>query len=219
MRIAVLTLTRDRVDYTRHCFARLRELAGCDFDHFILDQASDDETADFLEEYEYADLILLDENVGIHRGHNLLLDAAGPEYDAYVTFDNDCELTADGTLEAVAAFAVRWEWIASPVVNGLHHPPRLGPELDLEGVRAASYPEIGGIFRAMPATFAHDFRFDESQPIWGRDERTVGAAARERGFGSGYLLDWSINHYETTAGQEARYPDYFARKYRELSSV
>ncbi len=48
MRIAVLTLTRDRLDYTQHCFQTLQEFAGCDFDHYVLDQGSTDDTVDCL---------------------------------------------------------------------------------------------------------------------------------------------------------------------------
>ena len=48
MNIAVLSLTRDRLDYTKHCFGRLIELAGCDFDWYITDQGSNDGTVDWL---------------------------------------------------------------------------------------------------------------------------------------------------------------------------
>jgi GT2 family glycosyltransferase len=46
MNVAVLTLTRDRLPYTQHCFATLKENAGCDYDHIVLDQGSTDGTAE-----------------------------------------------------------------------------------------------------------------------------------------------------------------------------
>ena len=47
---AVLTLCRDRLAYTQHCFETLRDNAGCDFDHFVLDQGSMDGTDEWLEQ-------------------------------------------------------------------------------------------------------------------------------------------------------------------------
>jgi GT2 family glycosyltransferase len=216
MEIAVLSLTRDRVEYTRHCFASLRENAGCDFDHFVLDQASDDGTHEFLEEYDTAALFLMDDNVGIHRGHNILLDAARGDFDVYATFDNDCEVVMPGTLAACARVANRGDWIVSPVVEGLNFPPQPGAPVDVDVEPVGPFPAIGGIFRCMPGWFADEFRFDETMPPWGGDERAVGAVAGSRGVGMGYLLDWHVNHYETTRGQEARYPAYFSRKAREF---
>src|SRR5512134_1510981 len=104
MRVAVLTLTRDRLEYMQHCFASLRHNAGCDYDHFVLDQGSTDGTQRWLMNGVYAGLSLLHENIGISRGHNKLLDMIQVvgTYDVYVTFDNDCEVTMPGTLAAAA---------------------------------------------------------------------------------------------------------------------
>lgn len=214
MRIAVLTCTRDRLEYTQHCFASLRENAGCDYDHFVFDQGSQDGTVAWLGDQ---DLIVhrSPENVGIHRGWNALLDRAGDGYDVYVTFDNDCEVVQAGTLVAVAETAMH-RCVASPTVRGLIHPPRptgqtwIGMELfDL-------FPTPGGIFRAFSQDFARRFRFNESYPLWGGDEHWVGQQALLRGYRVGYLNRWYVNHYETTEGQRERYGDYFRRKDLEM---
>src|SRR6187551_3209836 len=105
MRVAVLSLTRDRLEYTQHCFEKLREYAGCDFDHYILDQASTAVRQAGLwgknspePNFRWAQCVM--ENIGIHAGMNALIDrlhqresAGGIEYDVIVKFDNDCELT------------------------------------------------------------------------------------------------------------------------------
>ena len=218
--IAVLTLTRDRLEYTQHCVATLRENAGCDFDHYVLDQASEDGTAEWLtrEQRRFASVILSDENVGLSRGHNRLLDVAMGlgRYDVVVTFDNDCEVVMPGTLRAAAKIAARGDWVVSPRVEGLKYPPPVGETVWVDGEPIGPYAELCGIFRVMPGELARDFRFNEDNPLWGHDERDVGRVCRERGLGSGYLLDWHVNHYETTVGQEARYPIYFQRKYAEI---
>lgn len=216
MNIAVLTCTRDRVGYTYHCFNSLQDNAGCDFDHYVLDNASDDDTLTFLEEYPAAAVIPCDENIGIHAGWNTLLDAAGADYDAYVTFDNDCEVTMHGTLEA-AVRITEYGWVVSPTVLGLKNPPVPTGQEVIAGVVINLYPAPGGIFRALPGSMIRDgFRFDESLPKWGGDEGTVAYWARDHGLPVGYLQHWTVNHFETTAGQEVRFPSYFARKYDEI---
>ncbi len=226
MKICVMTLTRDRADYTRHCFGTLLENAGCDFDHYVLDQASDDDTLEVLGEYTdemeesslnpgCVHLILMDGNVGIHRGWNLLLDTAGDNYDVYVTFDNDCEVTMHGTLNACAEAAMSGEWIVTPTVCGLHHPLTPGEPTWAGSVRVGETPIVGGICRAMPGWFVREgFRFNESMPIWGGDETWIAHQFPGR---VGWLLDWTINHYKTTAGQQAELPGYFTRKFAEMT--
>jgi GT2 family glycosyltransferase len=68
VRIAVVTLTRDRLEYTKHCFETLRVNAGCDYDHFVLDQGSGDGTAEWLIRQDDLEVVPLAENVGICRG-------------------------------------------------------------------------------------------------------------------------------------------------------
>jgi len=215
MRVAVLTLTRDRVDYTRHCFAMLQEHCGCDFDHYVLDQGSQDDTVEWLEGYEPYLLAAFPENVGIHRGWNILLDEAAGGYDVYVTLDNDCELHQPGTLKAVCeAIYPDSGWIASPTVNGLQNPLSPGPPQDANGYQIGETPIVGGICRAIPGSFVNaGFRFNEDQPIWGGDETWIAQQFPGR---VGWMYDWSVNHYKTTDGQQAELPDYFARKFSEM---
>lgn len=84
MRVAVLSLTRDRLDYTIHCFTTLHWLGGAPFDHYVLDQASTDGTVEWLvkqAEMENLKATFMDENVGLSRGHNLLLDEVQDGHD------------------------------------------------------------------------------------------------------------------------------------------
>lgn len=219
MKVAVLSLTRDRLEYTQHCFWTLAQLAGCDYDHYVLDQGSSDDTLDWLErKYDPDGLISLPHNVGIHRGWNMLLDMAGDDYDVYVTFDNDCEVVQDGTLWTTAAYAREYRWVLSPTVEGLMHPPQSTGQTSLGDEPVDLYPSPGGIFRALPKALVENFRFNEDMPMWGGDEGWVGTQAVLRGFGVGYLHRWRVHHYETTAGQRVRYPAYFDRKDSEYAA-
>lgn len=219
MKVAVLTLTRDRLDYTKHCFARLRELAGCDYYHYVLDQGSTDGTPRWIEaEYKPRLDILLVENIGIARGMNWLTDVARDQgYDYLVGFDNDCELTTPGTLRTVCE-ASGGEWILSPRVDGLNNPQHHSdsPEV-VNGHRVGPTGVMGNIFRCVPAAvYERGFRYNEKNPPWGGEETQICDWWARRGGKCGYMLDLPVNHYETTEGQKARYPEYWERKKQEM---
>lgn len=208
MNIAVLTLTRDRLPYTQHCFATLQEMAGCDYDHYVLDQGSEDGTADWLREQE-TPAVLLQENIGINRGLNLLLDTIDLDaYDVVVKFDNDCELLTPNTLATVCGLALERDIILSPRIHGLRNPVWSFGEwhgIDLT-------PIVGGIFMATPAeVFRDGYRHNPNAGLWGSDDsdlcRHVGRC--------GYVRGFDANHYLTTDGQHADIPDYFARTLAE----
>jgi glycosyltransferase involved in cell wall biosynthesis len=218
MRIAVLSLTRDRLDYTKHCFARLRELAGCDFQHFVFDNGSTDGTQDWLRKtYAPAWLDLCPENVGVSRGINALLDRA-KNFDVIVKFDNDCELTVPDTLRVAAEIAATGDWIMSPHIHGLNDPPPVQREQTVLGHRVGIPPLIGGIFMAAPASLYDTYRHNDDNPLWGMDDVNLCSWWRSQGHDFGYLLDYPATHYETTRGQRERYPDYFERKMAEFNA-
>jgi glycosyltransferase involved in cell wall biosynthesis len=199
MNVAVLTLTRDRLPYTQHCFATLKENAGCDYDHIVLDQGSTDGTAEWLDEQWDLSVsaMLLQENVGINRGLNLLLDSINlDDYDVVVKFDNDCELLTPNTLATVCGLALEHDIVLSPRIHGLRNPVWSFGEwhgIDLT-------PIVGGIFMATPASvYQEGFRYREDVGLWGTDDsdlcRHVGRC--------GYVRGYDANHYLTTDGQHA----------------
>lgn len=223
VRVAVFTLTRDRIDYTRHCFQQLAELAGCNFDHFVLDQGSQDGTGQWLRSYyQPTGLITLDHNVGISRGTNLLLDLMRDEHDPYdviVKVDNDCELVTDGAL-ADAAYAVACEpnWLLSPTIMGLWSPVPISGETKLAGgLRVGATGMIGGIFLAAHRSVYDQYRPADSNPAWGMDDVQICGWVHAHGGHTGYLLDQEAWHHETTVGQNTRYPEYLERKLAEMA--
>ena len=216
MRVAVLTLTRDRLEYTQHCFERLHALAGCDFDHYVFDNGSADGTPEWLEEYDPDFLVLSPENIGISRALNKLLDWAAEtaDYDAIVKFDNDCELVTEGALWDCATFVTRHPgWLISPRIEGLNNPPPTIQRATFGPVVVLEKPAIGGIFLAANADVYRTFRYDENNPTWGMDDVQISSQYR-----TGYLEAHVANHHETTVGQEARYPSYFDRKRQEAAA-
>lgn len=221
MKIAVLTLTRDRLDYTKHCFQTLRDNSGCDFDHYILDQNSQDGTQEWLLADETLNLLLLDANVGICVGLNLMLDemVEAADYDVIVRFDNDCEVVQPDTLKTVAELAYEHQAILAPKVLGLINPPPVLSVRTLGDHTVDVTPILGGIFMAIPASLfsQHGYRYDTSHKLATGDEAIV-PWWRGKGGTCGYVRGVEVNHYETTVGQQARYPEYHARKLAEMAA-
>ncbi len=221
MRVAVLTLTRNRLAYTRHCFAQLAAFAGCAFDHYVLDQGSLDGSAEWLADHYRVIATLGTDNIGISRGLNLLLDDVVDvdAYDVIVKIDNDCELTQPNTLRDVCDLTLRGQAMLSPRILGLNRPPAATRELRIGGELILDIPQIGGIFLAAPAWVYDDFRYDADAPPWGGDDVEVCAWFREHDGTCGYVKRLEAWHYETTNGQHARFPDYFAQTQREGKAV
>lgn len=221
MRVAVLTLTRDRLDYSRHSLDTLKQHAGCDYDHYVLDNGSTDGSVDWLLADKSLDVISVDTNVGICAGLNFLLaNACDPaEYDVIVRFDNDCEVLQPGTLRAVCEVALEYQAIVAPRVLGLLNPPPTVQTVPLGEHRLDETMILGGIFMAIPAVLftVGGYRYDERNPLASGDEAIV---PWWRGLGgrAGYLQGWEVNHYEGTAAQRERFPEYEARKVAEMAA-
>jgi len=216
VKIAVLTLTRDRLEYSQHCFAELRTHAGCDYDHYVYDQASEDGTDRWLMNGVYAGLIIGRQNVGISRGMNSLLALTRRKgYDVIVKFDNDCELTEPNTLRDVCDLVMAGKAILSPRILGLNNPPGATGEFDIAGEPILDIPQIGGIFLAVPGEWYLDYRYPEDGPVWGMDDAHICKMFRMNGGRCGYVKRLTANHMDTTNGQHLRYPAYFERTLAE----
>ena len=229
MKVAVLTLTRDRLEYTRHCFEKLYEFAGIDYSHYVLDQGSTDGTAEWLFEeflpgpgFRYADRRF--ENLGISRGMNALLNKVNEvdgdgdrkrHYDVIVKVDNDCELTQPNTLKDVCKLALEGGALLSPRILGLNNPPQATRELRIGDDIIQDIPQIGGIFLAAPAWVYDEFRYSERNPAWGVDDSEICSWFRSQGGTCGYVKRLEAWHYEGTSGQHTKYPEYFARTLAE----
>jgi hypothetical protein len=218
VRVAVLTLTRDRLPYTKHCFATLQKHAGCAYDHYVLDQASEDGTVDWLNEQDDLDVVFASENIGINQGLNHLLDYSVDldAYDVVVKFDNDCELLTPDTLAVVCDAALGNDMILSPRIHGLRNPvPTIGDRLGSDVI--VQTPIVGGIFMAVPAyVYQQGYRYNPRVGLWGSDDSDLCRWWQlEQGKKCGYVNGYDANHYLTTDGQHADIPEYFKRTLAE----
>ena len=226
MKIAIYTLTRDRLEYTKHSFSTLKEKAWYDYDHFVIDNGSTDGTQKWLKANEdsFKKIILLPENIGISKGSNLALQAiykAG-QYDLIIKMDNDCEVVSDNILGQIAeiytdAFNQEFncQFILSPRVEGISRQPKRDGGTQLAG-RTVGYTSIvGGLFHIVPTKVYKKYTYPETLPkAWGQDDHFC-HWAKKTGCKVGYIEGLVVNHFETTDGQARRFPEYFERKFKE----
>lgn len=215
MKVAVVSLTRDRLPYTEHCFRTLRHLAGVPYHHYIVDQGSVDGTVRWLDTYKwwFADVDKHPENLGISRAMNTVVDRICWDYDVIVKFDNDCELTQYNTLRDVCQLALEGDAILSPRILGLIRPPAAQGEFTIGRETVIDIPQIGGIFMAVPAwIYQQGFRYDEANNL---DDVQLCWWYRGNNGRCGYVSRLEAWHYETTAGQYQRFPDYYWRQSAE----
>lgn len=232
MNVAVYTLTRDRLDYTKYAFQTLAEKAGHSYDHFIIDNGSVDGTVQWLKENEdkFKRIIYNAENLGISKASNQALDAIfgidKPHehnhtfYDLIIKFDNDCEVLSENIIGQIVEiyqdqieknFAPRY--VLSPYVEGLTKQPHRGRFVQLCRRRVGMTGIVGGIFHIVPAEIYANYRYPDNLPkAWGQDDDFC-HYVKTHGGEVGYIEGLKVNHYETTTGQAQRYPDYFKHKH------
>jgi len=229
MKIAVYTLTRDRLEYTQQCFASLHQFAGCEFFHVLIDNGSTDGTKEWLA-YEYAHgpslLRVMPENIGISRASNLALDLIFehvPDVDVICKIDNDCLLTQENTLGQMAEIVMASgefgpAYVLSPQVEGIVHQPHRAGYTQLAGRRVGLTSIVGGLFHCVPASIYKQYRYSLDLPLaWGQDDHFCNWV-KSRGGQVGYVEGITVEHYEGTDAQAKRYPAYYSRKWQEEKS-
>lgn len=233
MKIAVYSLTRDRIEYTRRSFASLQEKAGVPYDHFVFDNGSEDGNPEWLqgwltEECRNTRVVIFGEkNYGIAIAANRLLDAIrkrGTSYDLVIKMDSDCEVITPNILGQITeVFGAMQDhgptWILSPRVEGIVNQPRRVRANRIAGRRIGITGMVGGLFLCAPASVYEEFRFPEDLPKARGCDSALCHWLRQRGGETGYVEGLVVNHMDTTDGQAKKYPEYFARKRIEEKEI
>ena len=231
-KVAIFTLSYDRLEYTKEIFADMNRTAGYRFDWFVLDQGSKDGSREFLD--ELMDVAgengrikfkhLSEENLGITLGSNTLIDEiqAMGNYQIIIKIDNDCKfMTLDWLDSIVDLWKRNHKLYVSPYVEGLVQNP--GGAQRVGYAHVGPYfvevtQHVGGIFAAIDARAYKEFRWND-QFLHGNQDMEASQAFRKLGYMPMYLPIHRIQHCDGTEGQHQKFPDYFERRKQEKTQT
>ena len=219
LKVAVFTLTMDRLEYTKKMYESMSETAGYEFDWFVVDNGSQDRTPEWLRGQGLMDLRLNKKNVGISEGSNQALDMIGDEYDLIMKVDNDCEfLTDDWLVDMVELFEGQTKAVVSPRVEGLRDSPGGVPRTRYVYIGEEAYgmaPHLGGISVIAPAEIYKKFRWETEDFLHGEQDYTFSQFALKNGYVLLYSERHIVEHMYGTEGQEKRDPAYWEKRKTE----
>jgi glycosyltransferase involved in cell wall biosynthesis len=221
IKVAIFSITYDRLDYTKECFDSLYKTAGYDFDHIIVDNGSKDGTVEYLQELEnpngFTSCVFNEENKGISIASNQALDLLkGRGYDIIMKVDNDAFFKNQGWLAKMVEIHSSFPRFAlSCYVEGLRDNPGGAARIDYMVVRdeLIGYTvHLGGICHFVDARAYDNFRWEEDSFLHGVQDMELSQYLNKEGWFMGYMESWFVEHRDGTVGQHEKYPDYFKRR-------
>lgn len=226
-RIAIMTKTYERLDYTSRMWKSLIDSTDLPFDWYVYDQGSKDDTPEWLKKLsKHRDNVKVTygtENIGISKADNHLLEKIAKEdYQIVVHVDNDCEFQTFGWLETLVDLWKRNHMLyMSPYPEGLVHNPGGSPRIGHASI--GPYPievtqHIGGFCAFVDARAYRDFRWTD-QFKHGNQDSEASMEFRKLGYMPCYIPVHRVMHMDTTEGQYRKYPDYFERRKKEKTEV
>lgn len=230
LKVAIFTLTWNRLEYTKQMYKSIHERSGYAFDWFVIDQGSTDGTQEWIKSLtrdqkadtkwrEKLRYKLYENNVGIAKGWNNAIEfiKSEGEYDIVVKVDNDAELmTQDWLKDMVEIFERNTTLILSPYVEGLEGAPggvlrqrQSGdsPYVTINDRVLGVVPYLGGIVYAAPMKLYDDWKFNEKYE--GNKDYLLSMYAAQNGYSLFYMEEYRVWHIDGTKGQKEKYPDYF----------
>ncbi len=224
-KVAVFTMTKDRLDYTKRCFKALHEKTKVPFDHFVVDNGSTDGTVEWLKEQQNLKKVIYNpQNVGISKGSNQALDAIYQEanYDLIIKVDNDIEMWNNLWLEQVLDLWFRFPKVVfSPFIEGLIDSP--GGAMNKGYLQIGMHlfgmtNHVGGAFCVAPRKLYDTFRWQENDYLHSNQDWVFSQYVQKSGYTLGYMQNLRAEHIDTTSGQKALYPDYFKLREKERTT-
>lgn len=230
MKINVFSFTRDRLDYTTICFDSLCQCKKyVKFDHYVVDNGSTDGTKQYIGKTinRYKGVIMNPVNIGLHKSAYLIAQIMEP-CDLVIKVDNDCFFNDVTVIQQIVTiydvcFKQNINYVLSPKVEGIVNQPKRG-NTELIKIKKAEYTlgfvgQIGGICMAVPYNLFMKLNFNTKLPLAKGLDSSICGQSTNFGYKLAYIENITVNHYETTDGQNIKYPDYFKRKRIEENEI
>ena len=225
-RVAVFTITYDRLEYTKRMYASMKSSTDVPISWFVFDNGSKDGTQEWLKDKTpYVAGSLDGKNKGLSYASNYCIDRImkNPgEFQIVIKIDNDCEFMTKKWLESMIDLWKRNHMLyMSPYVEGLVHNPggavRVG-----HGYLGPYYIEvtehIGGIIAAIDAKAYKHFRWTD-QFLHGNQDREASNAFRKLNYMPFYIPMHRVMHMDGTSLQQEKFPEYFERRKHEKTAT
>lgn len=152
MKIAVITITCNRLELTKKYLSELKDKNNTKFEHIIIDNGSTDGTIEYLQKQNNYHILKLNQNIGVAKAFMLGIKYAKehlkPDY--IIKFDNDCELTKFGILDEI----IQWfgdgckSFVVAPLDLDIieKYRPRKISTFNERGLNCELVSHVGGIF-------------------------------------------------------------------------
>lgn len=218
-KVAIFTLTKDRLKYTKKMYETMGKFAGYNFDWFVVDQGSKDGTKEWLKNVP-AKIQFLEKNVGISKGSNLALNAIGDNYDIIVKVDNDCFFLSNDWLKTIVEiYRINRQIVCSPYVEGLKEnpggtprsvPSGKNPYRNISDILLGHVNHLGGLCIAAPSKAYKDFRWQDKDFYSGIQDWIFSQFCRKiLQYTLFYIENIRVSHGPSTEQQHKDFKDYF----------
>lgn len=207
-RVAVINICWNRFLYTKHCLNSLFSNAGMQFDHYIIDNGSTDETEEWLaaNKHFFKRIIRNETNLGIGNAMVQIVKLMEKEGHKWcIIGPNDADILSQDFVKMMLQF---WKlsggkYLFAPSFTGIGHKPRVRKNFEISHIKVQSIGTSGCVYVAHSVSLLKEFL--EFAGLWRARDFCNFAAAK--GMENLYLTDVSAKHFETTANQMIRYPD------------
>lgn len=220
-KVAIFTLTYNRLSETTVSFGTLQTTAGYPFTHLVVDNGSSDGTLEYLKDYakdKDVQLIINSDNKGISIASNQALDWIKDKgYDIIVKVDNDAIFKTKGWLaKMVRIWKANRKLALSCYISGLKDNPGGAPRFvygKICGELIGMARHLGGICHLVDSRAYDNFRWPTDETLHGNQDVELSMYLQAHGYQMGYLENFFVNHgLDGTQGQLERYKDYFERR-------
>lgn len=227
-KIAIYTVTKDRLEYTKRTIDSLENHTYIPYDHYIVDNGSIDGSVEYLKTMpgRVVKVIFNSDNRGLMIAANQALDEIGDRYDYIVKIDNDCDIVSDNWLEPIVEIInhMNGKIVLSPFVSGLGGRfPDGFPRYDyinVNGHRLGLTRHLGGITVVAPAWVYRSYRFPTNAPLHGGSDVRFSAYIQIKlGLQIGYVEDVVVMHMDGTQNQHIKFPEYHELRSHEKYAV
>ena len=223
-KVCVFTLTYQRPEYIRRSLESLYKRAGCKFDLYVFDDASDAKTQKELKKLKskyHFNLFFNKTHLNIYKSFYKNIGKIPLTYDYYVKFDSDIEILTDDFFPlAFEVFKMNGVTGLTPRVEGIMNSDRYDAVIEFfcgHTIKLKAPIVYGCCLILSSVVFNTLKRLTQKELIDSNEKWGVDSKLYEHSLDLGRFLiveDLSVYHIDNTYGQRRKYADYYMDRSR-----